>query len=271
MPDPRVPLDADTLAALLADVPGPGGVPWRCRVVPTVGSTNADVAASARAGAPAGEVLVAEEQVAGRGRLGRTWTAPPRSALTFSTLLRPDVPPARWAWLPLLTGVAVTDALVATTGTDARLKWPNDLLAHVDDTDRKLGGILVERADTAAVVGLGLNVTLTPDEIPVPTATSLLLAGATVPDRAPLLAALLRSLATWHDRWTEAGGDPDRSGLRDAYTARCATLGRDVRVLLPDGTETPGHAVDVDPTGRLVLDTPDGPRAVSAGDVRHVR
>src|SRR5215471_8253365 len=114
------PLDA---AVLHAAVVRPGGL-WRAvEVTPVTGSTNADLLARAAAGEPEGTVLAAEQQSAGRGRLGRTWVSPPRAALTFSVLLRPAaVPRARLGWLPLLAGVAVAAAITDVTGLDARLK-----------------------------------------------------------------------------------------------------------------------------------------------------
>jgi BirA family biotin operon repressor/biotin-[acetyl-CoA-carboxylase] ligase len=128
----------------------------------------------------------------------------------------------------------------------------------------------------AVVVGIGLNVTLREDELPADPdgrkATSLALAGATATDRDPLLRALLRSFAAWYGRWREAGGDPDRSGLMAAYARHCDTLGRQVRVLLPDGGELTGTARELDSDGRLVVRTEAGQeRAVAAGDIRHVR
>lgn len=133
-------------------------------MVPQTGSTNADLLEAARAGAAEGLVLVAEEQTAGRGRLGRTWSAPAGAALTFSVLLRPaGVPPTRLGWLPLLTGVAVAAAVRAETGVPASLKWPNDVLVG----ERKLAGILAEAHSDAVVVGVGLNVTLSRAELPV--------------------------------------------------------------------------------------------------------
>ncbi|MGH8867857.1 MAG: biotin--[acetyl-CoA-carboxylase] ligase [Actinomycetes bacterium] len=282
----RVRLSEDELARLLADVPGPGGQPWRVRVVDSAGSTNADLVARVRAaesagtsgeapgqGGLAGEVLVAEEQKAGRGRLGRTWTAPARSALTFSAVLHPGDGVADWGWLPLLVGVAVADAVRSETGVPVGLKWPNDLvLPDADaDADRKLGGVLVERVGGAAVVGVGLNVSLTVEELPVPTATSLLLAGAGEVAREPLLVAGLAALAGWDGRWQAVGGDAGASGLHTAYVQRCVTLGRAVAVHLPGGGETRGTAVAVDPDGQLVLDTGQGRHPVAAGDVWHVR
>src|SRR6202451_4227852 len=143
----------------------PGGL-WRAvEVLASTGSTNADLLARAVAGAPEGVVLAAEEQTSGRGRLGRSWVSPPRAALTFSLLVRPDtVPPARRGWLPLLAGVSVASAVRAAAGVDARLKWPNDVLAG----PAKLGGILAEAAGDAVVVGIGLNVSTEPAELPPP-------------------------------------------------------------------------------------------------------
>ncbi|MFA1551076.1 biotin--[acetyl-CoA-carboxylase] ligase [Actinomadura chokoriensis] len=260
-----------------------GGL-WReVRVVDETGSTNADLAARALEGAPEGTVLVTELQTAGRGRQGRTWTAPPRSGLAFSVLLRPAVPAPRLGWAPLLTGVCVATAVrrmtawsqagerflgnAADVAVDARLKWPNDVLVG----DRKLAGILAEKVEDALVIGVGLNVGLREEELPVPTATSLAIEGAPLSDRAPLLRAILREFETWYREWTALDGDPETSGLRTAYRDLCATLGREVRVELPGAERLTGTARDVDGTGRLVVTGRDGDRAISAGDVVHVR
>jgi BirA family transcriptional regulator, biotin operon repressor / biotin---[acetyl-CoA-carboxylase] ligase len=273
----RPPLREAALArALITDT----GLWRKIRVVDETASTNADVVAAAGRGAAEGMVLVAESQTAGRGRLNRSWVAPPRSGLTFSVLLRPQsVAATRWAWLPLLTGVAVARAVSKLTELDARLKWPNDILvpdrvpglAPAGPAERKVAGILVERAGNAAVVGIGLNVSTRVAELPVETATSLALAGAASTDRDPLLRAILRELATAYQSWQAAAGDPAASGLREAYRERCATLGRPVRVQLPDGATLAGDAVDIDDAGRLVVRGPDGEVAVGAGDVVHVR
>lgn len=244
-------------------------------VVRSTGSTNADLVALATAGKAAeGAVLLAEEQTAGRGRLDRQWTAPPRSGLFFSVLLKPtQVPVARWGWLPLLTGVAVATGLSRAAGVDTSLKWPNDLLVSVGGAERKAGGILAERAGTdAVVIGIGINVTLREDELPVPTAGSLVLAGAGGTDRDPVLRAVLRSLEQWYVRWRAVEGDPVLSGLQETYAAGCATLGRTVRAELPGGRSVVGEAVAVDGDGRLVLATGEGVQEpVGAGDVVHLR
>ncbi|WP_460365595.1 biotin--[acetyl-CoA-carboxylase] ligase, partial [Actinocorallia lasiicapitis] len=207
-----------------------------------------------------------------------------RSGLMFSVLLRPGpgVPVARLGWIPLLTGVAVAAAIRSVTSragagefgeatgaatVAATLKWPNDLLVG----ERKLAGILAERSDDAIVVGVGLNISLHADELPVPTATSLTIEDAAITDRETVLKAVLRELALRYTEWRAADGDPDGSGLRNAYRELCATLGQEIRIELPGGEAATGTAVDVDPDGRLVIETAAGERAFSAGDVVHVR
>ncbi|HKE71917.1 MAG TPA: biotin--[acetyl-CoA-carboxylase] ligase [Nocardioidaceae bacterium] len=233
-------------------------------------STNADVAAAARDGAAEGLVVTTEHQVAGRGRLGRSWESPPRSGLAVSVLLRPEsVPASRWPWLPLLVGLAVRESVVTVAGVEAVLKWPNDVLVG----GRKLAGILVERIDSdagpAAVVGVGINVSLAADQLPTPEATSLRLTGATSTDRTVLLVDLLRRLETRYRVWLTTAGDPEP--LRTAYVSACATVGQRVRVAMPDGTTLVGRAVGIDAAGRLEIDTDGVRRAVGAGDVVHLR
>ncbi|MFJ3303294.1 biotin--[acetyl-CoA-carboxylase] ligase [Streptomyces sp. NPDC086549] len=271
----RPPLNATALRRALVREGGHGGLYCDIEVVERTGSTNSDLVARAVAGdADEGAVLVAEEQTAGRGRLDRQWTAPPRSGLFFSVLLSPaEVPLARWGWLPLLTGVAVATALARSASVDTALKWPNDVLVTVGDEERKTGGILAERAgEDGVVVGVGINVTLRADELPVPQAGSLALAGAVTTDRDPLLRAVLRSLEDWYGRWRSAGGDPAVSGLQEAYAAGCATLGRVVRAELPGDRSIVGEAVAIDGDGRLVLATENGVQEpVGAGDIVHLR
>jgi BirA family transcriptional regulator, biotin operon repressor / biotin---[acetyl-CoA-carboxylase] ligase len=244
-------------------------------MVPSTGSTNADLLArAADPGSPEGQVLVAEEQTAGRGRLGRSWSSVPGASLTFSVLLRPaTVPAARRGWLTLLAGVAVASAVRSVAGVDAMLKWPNDVLAG----DRKLAGILAEQTPdgSAVVIGTGLNVAAAPGELPVSAAglaaTSLRAEGATV-SREGLLLGMLTELERWYVAF-RADPDPERSGLRDAYRSLSGTLGRTVRVELPAGRVVAGVARDIDAEGRLlVADGPgDSVTPVSAGDVVHVR
>ena len=239
---------------------------WRgVRVLQEAGSTNDVVAAAAREGEAEGLVVVAEEQTGGRGRLGRTWSSPPRAGLTVSMLLRPRVAPARRGWLPLLVATALAEVLEEHSGVaDVSLKWPNDVLVG----GAKVAGLLAEVVGDAVVVGVGINVTTRRDELPRPDATSLRLAGARAVDRAPLLLALLRGVGPAYLGW--AAGTED-AGVREAYRARCGTLGQRVRVALPGDETIEGAAVDVDPHGALVVTVDGVPRTVSAGDVVHVR
>jgi BirA family transcriptional regulator, biotin operon repressor / biotin---[acetyl-CoA-carboxylase] ligase len=280
----RPPLRQAALARALTE--GPDAA-WRAiRVVPRTGSTNADLAERARAGEPEGLVLAADHQAAGRGRLGRTWEAPPRSGLAVSVLLRPPVDPVRWSWLPLLTGVAVAQALIQICGVPARLKWPNDVLVPEpvrgrppeQGDRRKVCGVLAEAVPgpdgvpAAAVVGFGLNVDQHREELPVPTATSLRLAGAATLDRDTVLRACLRALAVTYRRWVDAAGDPRASGVGAAYREACLTLGRQVEVQLPGREPVRGVADEVDDDGRLVVTGADGSQqTLAAGDVAHVR
>ena len=122
------------------------------------------------------------------------------------------------------------------------------------------------------MIGIGINVSLREDELPVPAAGSLVLAGAVSTDRDPLLRAVLRALEDWYGRWRAAGGDPSASGLQETYAAGCATLGRKVRAELPGDRSVVGEAVAVDGDGRLVLATEDGVQEpVGAGDIVHLR
>ena len=264
----RPPLDPVALSTALTR---PGSLWRQVDVVAACPSTNAELAAQARAGAPAGAVLVADHQTAGRGRLDRTWVTPAGSALTFSVLLAPDrVPTARWPWLPLLVGIAVAEGVRRVTEVDCTLKWPNDVLVG----DRKLAGILVERVERdggpVAVVGVGLNVSLNEAELPVATATSLAVEGAVTTDRTVVLREVLRSLEALFVQWQADGGDP-RLGLVESYVRRCSTLGRQVRVELPSGEHLHGTASGIDTDGRLEVNTADGRRMLGAGDVVHVR
>lgn len=246
------------------------GSPWRPRCVARSSSTNAELANAARAGEPAGAVLIADYQDAGRGRFERAWVAPPGTNLAISALLRPTRPTFDWGWLSLLVGLAVADG-IRRLGGGARvtLKWPNDVLLD----GRKLCGILSEMVVTdqgpAAVCGWGVNVSMDAAELPVPHATSLALAGLPT-DKSALVAAMLNRLADLEARW-DRGED-----LRPDYLAGCSTIGREVRVHLdeqsPQGPSVTGRAVGVGPGGELLVDLGDGAATpFAAGDVVHLR
>ncbi|MFC7876503.1 biotin--[acetyl-CoA-carboxylase] ligase [Isoptericola sp. NPDC057391] len=282
----RAALDLPTLRrGLLA----PAGPLARLDVVDVSGSTNADLVDAVRRAPeewPAPAALVAEHQVAGRGRAGRAWETPPRAALTVSVLLRPRLAPDRLGWLPLLAGLAVARAVDAAGVPGAAVKWPNDVLlpAAADAAGlgpfRKVAGVLAEVVPAAGppgadapgvVVGVGLNVDQSAAELPVPTATSLALAGVRA-DRGALLGTLLRELADAVARLEAAGGDAAGAGLAAEYTARSATLGHPVRAELAGGADVvAGEALRIDADGGLVLGTDAGERVVTAGDVHHLR
>ena len=262
----RPPLSAVALRRSLGR--DPGGFWSDVRVVTVTGSTNADVAALARAGAAEGLVLVAEEQRAARGRLDRTWTSPPRAGLTFSMLFRPLAEPARWPLVSLLVAAASAYACLDRAEVAVRLKWPNDLVVE----DRKLAGVLAEVAGGGVVVGVGLNVSTRSDELPRADATSLILerdGGSEPVDRLPLLLAVLRAVGTAYQRWVESGCDPDV--VLGPYRALSSTLGRTVRAELPGGGLLEGLAVDVGVAGQLVVEDAAGRHELAAGDVIHLR
>ena len=260
----RAPLDGPALATALTG----GSALWRSlEVVPEIGSTNAALLAAAAEDAPDGTVLVAEHQVTGRGRLDRVWTSPPGAGLTVSFLLRPDVPAARRGWLPLLTGVALAEAVGEVPGVRSSLKWPNDLLAP---GGAKLAGILAEVGGGAVVVGVGLNVSTRADELP-DTGTSLSLVAGRPVDRAAVLLQFLRTFERRYLAWAQTLGDPVASGLARDYLAWCSTVGAEVVVALPDGSSLEGVAESVDWDGRLVVRTVRGTVELASGDVRHLR
>ena len=269
----------------------------RVEVVETATSTNAELVDAVRsdpAAWPAPSALIAEHQTAGRGRAGRSWQTPARAGLTVSVLLRPQVPAGSLGWLPLLAGLAVVRT-VSDGGVTAAVKWPNDVLLPAVDTVaglglyRKVAGILAEvvpeapgaghgtpgtgHGAPAVVLGIGLNVSQSADELPVPTATSLALAGHPRPDRTDVLVRLLGEVHAVVRRWEKAGGDAVAAGLLAEYTAVSATLGTRVRAELAGGAGVlEGEAVGLDESGALVVRTDSGEeRAVTAGDVWHLR
>ena len=207
------------------------------------GSTNAEARTLAHAGAPHGTLVTAAEQTAGRGREGRRWLAPPGSALLCSLVLR-DVPPLA----SLRAGVAVADALAA----DALLKWPNDVL--IDGL--KVAGILVEGRpqERWAVLGIGLNVALAVEDLPVALRDRAGTLGLEPAAIEPVLAALLRAL----ERWLAA----DVAAVLAAVRQRDALLGR--RVSWAGGV---GEAAGIDDRGRLLVATGRGQTALDSGEV----
>lgn len=242
-------------------------------------STNSELVALARERTlPPFSTLVTLDQTAGRGRLGRSWQAPAGTALACSVYLTPQtdggaaLPLDRFGWFAFVAGVAMTETIRALLpGASVGFKWPNDVL--VGPGARKVCGILAELVPerSALVIGAGVNIGMTAGELPVDTATSLAVEGSDV-DPDTVLAGYLERLRHHADRFASAGGDADASGLRARSRALCSTLGRDVRVELPDGSQLVGTAIDLDADGRLEVRAGDGSTvAVAAGDVTHLR
>ena len=240
------------------------------------GSTNSELAARA-AELPDLAVIATADQTAGRGRLGRVWSTAPGAALAVSVLVRHDrsaqTDSRQLGWLPLIAGVAMSRAVRSLGVTGAGVKWPNDVLVGTPDGDRKLSGILTELTAHGVVIGAGLNLSMSRDELPVPTATSLAVLGvptdAELTDRA--LAAYLRELNALVAQWREA---VEPSAVRALVEAELQTLGRAVRVDRPGLPVLLGTAVALDDDGRLLVqaaDPIDGVVAVAAGDVTHLR
>lgn len=242
-------------------------------------STNDEVIARHSAAADF-TAVVTTNQTAGRGRLGRVWVAPPGKTLAVSVLLRPVLPSGRplglqdFGWLPLIAGAAMARSVASIVGPTTSLKWPND----VQIAGRKVSGILAELlpAGDSVVIGAGLNLFLAEDELPVPTATSLALAGATALGDDLVDLALSRYLAALRElvaSFLAAGADAAASGILDLVSGWCSTLGQEVRVELPGGRDLLGVATGIDDTGRLLVrrTSDDAVQAVAAGDVTHLR
>ncbi|MGH1547817.1 biotin--[acetyl-CoA-carboxylase] ligase [Leifsonia poae] len=238
-------------------------------VLPEAGSTN-DVLRQRAGGLPDLAVLVTDNQTGGRGRLGREWITPPGTALAISVLLKPvGLPSSAYGWFPLLAGLAMSRALGPLVPGGVQVKWPNDVLIEGD----KVCGILAELLPdlSGLVIGAGVNLSQTREQLPTDTSTSLALAEATAVDADLVLSAYLIQLSTVYREFLSAGGDPIRSALRDEVVEACHTVGRPVRVQLPSGDDLLGTAVGIDEDGRLVVQSDAGRTAVAAGDVTHLR
>jgi len=234
-----------------------------------VGSTNDVAKQLAEEGAVHGEVVIAEQQTAGRGRRGRAWASVPGSNVTLSVVLRPDLPPSRASELTLVAAVASCQA-ARQAGVEAVIKWPNDLLVK----ERKLAGILTEMAAEPervhwVVVGLGVNVNAVASDFPEELrgqVTSLRIERKQPAPRALFTAAILSTLEEWIDRHAADGFEPVRKAWRDL----CSTLGQRV-VVRAEGRELTGVAEDLDETGALLVRSGRGLERVLAGDVEHLR
>ena len=261
----------------------------RVEWVKRTASTNADLRERAEQGAHEGIVRIADYQTHGQGRLGRKWESPPEASLLVSLLLRPECQPSEFGWLTHMAGLAVADLCEETTGAQARLKWPNDVVAD----DMKLAGVLAEAVSEAVVLGIGLNV-LWPDDLSpvavsqsqgfkqVPVSLKFLAErsgdgakNAALPDRAELL---VRLLCNFEQRYSSLGRPDWSSKLRDETKQRSATLGRSIAVTT-FSSEIRAIARDIKPSGSLLVAVASGDTdstserliEIAAGDINHLR
>jgi BirA family biotin operon repressor/biotin-[acetyl-CoA-carboxylase] ligase len=249
---PRAPLDKSIIDANISQY-------WRVSVVDLTASTQSDLAELVNSSvAKSGEVIAAEFQSAGRGRLDRSFEAPPESALLFSFFLKPKRARGDWSFISFLAAIAAQEVISKVIVDKVSLKWPNDILIG----DKKVAGLLAQQIGDGVIVGIGLNVAMGAEELPVPTATSLALAGSNNLDRNLLLSALLNRLESIFKEW-DSGSD-----FLENYRQISSTLGRQVRVEALGRDSIEGKAVAITAQGALILS--DGTE-VNVGDVVHLR
>lgn len=228
-------------------------------MVDLTASTQSDLAELVNASvAKSGEVIAAEFQSNGRGRLDRTFEAPPQSALLFSFYIAPKRAVSDWGFISFLAALAMREVITDQLAEKVNLKWPNDILIG----DKKVAGLLAQQIGEGVIVGIGLNVAMSTDELPVPTATSLLLADSNLLDRNLILSAFLNHFENLFKEW-DSGGD-----FLEKYRQVCSTLGRQVRVEVLGRDSIEGEAVSITAQGVLILK--DGTE-VNVGDVVHLR
>ncbi len=205
-----------------------------------------------------GDCVVAEFQSAGRGRLDRKFESAPNVALLFSFYIAPTRS-AQWGWIPLIAGIAVAQTLNEETQTTSfKTKWPNDVISP----SGKVCGVLCERYGAGIIVGVGVNVSTEPSELPVATASSIFIETGLELDRNTLLVAILNNFAELFMSW-DSGAD-----MKSKYRALSETIGLEVSVLFPGGGSIEGLAISVDDEGRLNLESGE---LISVGDVIHLR
>jgi len=243
-------LDASAISHALT------GSYWRVSTVLEATSTQDLIRAS---NPNHGEVIAAEFQSAGRGRLDRSFEAEKSTALLFSFYLQPQSARTQWSFIPLLVGLTLAEVINSLTGDNLySCKWPNDIVVG----DKKVSGTIAETHEAGIIVGVGINVTMSAQQLPVPTASSILLESAITLDRNTLLATFLQQFAANFAAW-ESGSD-----FVAAYQSHSSTISHKVRAIAPDGSEQIGTAIAVDATGALHLDTG---AVIHVGDVEHLR
>ncbi|WP_147102917.1 biotin--[acetyl-CoA-carboxylase] ligase [Nesterenkonia populi] len=257
------------------------GVCGRLVRTESTASTTADLAKAAQQSGfaevwPDFSALTAEKQTAGTGRTGRSWSSPRCTSLSTSLVLRPALPPEQRHWLSLVSGLALVQALREEHDVDASLKWPNDVLIGVgeDASGRKIAGsaAMIPPGDPQAVIlGCGINVLQTAEELPTPTSTSLLLETSEPLGEDPRTDLLISWLRRFRALYLMAHGEGDIAPVRPLVVEQVSTIGQQVRVHLPGEEQVTGSAVAVEEDGGLTVETPHGSRTFRAGDVVHLR
>ena len=249
---PRAPLDEAVIASVTSGY-------WRVSVVDLTTSTQTDLAEMVKSNsAKTGDVVATEFQTAGRGRLDRTFDAAPGSALLFSFFIKPNRARSDWGFISHIAALSMQEVISQDHPSQVRLKWPNDILIG----EKKVAGLLAQSTDVGVIIGIGVNVAMTIDELPVNTATSLLITGSKKIDRNLILGEFLNRFQVNFEMW-ENGAD-----LVERYIAVCVTLGRKVQVEVVGRENRIGQAISINSVGALVLD--DG-FEVNVGDVVHLR
>jgi BirA family biotin operon repressor/biotin-[acetyl-CoA-carboxylase] ligase len=248
---PRAPLDQSRITAALSRY-------WRVSVVDLTASTQDDLANKITAGdGKSGDVIIANYQSAGRGRLDRSFLAPPSTALLFSVYLNPTRSRDDWGFIPLLAGFSIADTL-RKISANVLIKWPNDLLID----EKKVGGIISTAVGQGVIIGIGINISTTVTELPVENATSLALSGVTKVDRNFLLPLLLNAFEKDFTQWDQG------ESFLEQYSQLSATQGREVTIAGLSENMIRSRALSFDEQGRLHLQ--DG-QIVTVGDVVHLR
>jgi BirA family biotin operon repressor/biotin-[acetyl-CoA-carboxylase] ligase len=235
----------------------------------TIPSTNTEAYQLALRGSPEGEIVIAESQEKGRGRLGRHWVSPPFLNLYLSVILRPDIPPSQASLITLMAAVAVAEAIERFSGLHPAIKWPNDILLK----NRKVAGLLNEiHSETDrihfVILGVGVNLNMEKELLPKEirgVATSLKMETGKTVSRKEFVACLLEALGKWYTLFLKEGGRP----VLAAWRERARIKGEPVKVT-SFGETLLGRAVDVDSEGRLILETEGGERKrIVAGDLEY--
>jgi BirA family biotin operon repressor/biotin-[acetyl-CoA-carboxylase] ligase len=249
---PRAPLDKAVIASLTSQY-------WRVSVVDLTTSTQSDLADLVKSNsAKTGDVITTEFQSGGRGRLDRTFEAPPGSALLFSLYLAPKRVRTDWGFISHLAALSMQQVISRDLPSQVWLKWPNDILVG----GAKVAGLLAQATDHGVIIGIGVNVAMTTEELPVDTATSLAITGSNNLDRNLILGSFLNCFESNFKEW-DNGVD-----FVASYSEVCATLGRQVQVEVIGRENRTGLALSINSLGALML--ADG-FEVNVGDLVHLR